>query len=407
MEEHQNIEWKVIWKDEYLKWICAFANTNGGVLYIGIDDDGKVVGVKNATELIYTIPRKVKSLLGIVVGTKLKYKKGLKYICVKVDEHPFPVNLRGKYYIRSGSNTYEAVGMELDRLMLKKIGVKWERVEEPKFALNMIDKYAIDAFKTQALNAGRLTEEQVNISTENFIRNLRLYKNDYLTRAAILLFSKDPENWINGAYIRIGLFPNDKNEPTFEDEIHGPIFLQIQSATDTIFNKYLKKLFGNDIPLISKVALKELITNAVMHKTYESGIPIQISIYRNKLIIWNSASIPEYISVGTLFEPHASFPYNPNITESFYKCGLANSWGLGIEKIKRSCLEENLQIPKFKISPDGLTVRCNIRKEYYKYLKERLTHKNHDISKEELLMLLSSRQDITEEDIKRILSKKI
>ena len=48
MTESQNIEYKIIWKDEYLKWICGFANAQGGTIFIGKDDNGNVVGVNNA-----------------------------------------------------------------------------------------------------------------------------------------------------------------------------------------------------------------------------------------------------------------------------------------------------------------------------------------------------------------------
>ena len=47
MAESQNIEWKESWRDEYLKWICGFANAQGGRIYIGIDDRGRVTGVQN------------------------------------------------------------------------------------------------------------------------------------------------------------------------------------------------------------------------------------------------------------------------------------------------------------------------------------------------------------------------
>ena len=54
MTERQNIEWKEIWKDDYLAWICGFANAQGGKLYIGMNDSGEVVGVKNAKKLLAT-----------------------------------------------------------------------------------------------------------------------------------------------------------------------------------------------------------------------------------------------------------------------------------------------------------------------------------------------------------------
>jgi ATP-dependent DNA helicase RecG len=63
MPETQTIEYKSSRRDEYLKWICGFANANGGTLFIGKDDDGKVVGVENAKQLMEEIPNKVRDIL--------------------------------------------------------------------------------------------------------------------------------------------------------------------------------------------------------------------------------------------------------------------------------------------------------------------------------------------------------
>ena len=64
--ENQNIEYKESWRDEYLKWVCGFANGQGGKLYIGIDDRGNVCGVDNAHRLSEDIPNKIVALLGVV-----------------------------------------------------------------------------------------------------------------------------------------------------------------------------------------------------------------------------------------------------------------------------------------------------------------------------------------------------
>ena len=60
MKENQNIEWKQSWRDEYLKWICGFANAEGGTLVIGKNDQGEVVGVEGAAKLLVDIPNKVR-----------------------------------------------------------------------------------------------------------------------------------------------------------------------------------------------------------------------------------------------------------------------------------------------------------------------------------------------------------
>ena len=56
MPEKQNVEWKAIWKDEYLQWICGFANAQGGTLYIGKDDNGNPIGLNNAKKLLEDLP---------------------------------------------------------------------------------------------------------------------------------------------------------------------------------------------------------------------------------------------------------------------------------------------------------------------------------------------------------------
>lgn len=71
MAESQNIEWKESWRDEYLKWICGFANAQGGRIYIGKNDRGKIVGVANSKKLLEDIPNKVRDILGIMVDVNL------------------------------------------------------------------------------------------------------------------------------------------------------------------------------------------------------------------------------------------------------------------------------------------------------------------------------------------------
>lgn len=65
MSENQNIEWKQSWRDEYLKWVCGFANAQGGKIYIGIDDNGNVVGLKESKKLLEDIHNKITTTMGI------------------------------------------------------------------------------------------------------------------------------------------------------------------------------------------------------------------------------------------------------------------------------------------------------------------------------------------------------
>ena len=86
--ENQNIEWKESWRSEYLKWICGFANAQGGELVIGKSDRGEVVGIDNARKLLEAIPNQVRDLMGILVDVDLYLRDGLDYLVIKVEPYP-------------------------------------------------------------------------------------------------------------------------------------------------------------------------------------------------------------------------------------------------------------------------------------------------------------------------------
>ena len=79
-QENQNLEYKRNWNDEYLKWICGFANAQGGKIFIGVDDDGSIYGIKDSHKQMEDIPNKVVSFLGIVVDVYLHQRENLEYI---------------------------------------------------------------------------------------------------------------------------------------------------------------------------------------------------------------------------------------------------------------------------------------------------------------------------------------
>ena len=98
MAESQNIEWKESWRDEYLKWICGFANAQGGKIYIGTRDDGTVIGVSNSKKLLEDIPNKIQNKLGIMVDVNLLTEGELDYIEIFVNRWSFRVNYNGDYH---------------------------------------------------------------------------------------------------------------------------------------------------------------------------------------------------------------------------------------------------------------------------------------------------------------------
>lgn len=108
---------------------------------------------------------------------------------------------------------------------------------------------------------------------------------------------------------------------------------------------------------IPKEALREALLNALCHKQYQSGIPIQISVYDDRLYIANCGSLPENWTVENLMQKHASIPYNPDIAHVFYLAGFIESWGRGIEKICSACRQNKVPLPEYMIHPGDIMVK--------------------------------------------------
>ena len=400
MVENQHIEYKEIWKDEYLKWICGFANANGGKIYIGKDDNGKVVGVTNAQKLLEDIPNKVQSTMGIVVDVNLKKNNKLEFIEILVPSYPYiGITYKGVYYYRSGATLQVLSSNALESFLLNKRGVTWDRQPLPLFTANDVDDNVIEYFKIKSKENNRISEKLLNETKEILLDKLHLTSSDYLTNAASLLFGKDPEKYHLGAYIKIGYFETD-SELKYQDEIHGPILEQVDKTIDLVYFKYMKaKISYEGIQRVEKYfvpreALREALLNAVCHKQYQSGIPIQVSVYSDKLYIANMGQLPASWTFDNLMDKHPSKPYNPLIAQVFYLVGFIESWGRGIEKIYEALEKENLPKPKYIINPTDIMIKFTAADSFIEKVTEKVTEK---LTKREqdILKFLKNTPEIT------------
>lgn len=270
MSENQNIEYKESWRDEYLKWICGFANAQGGKIFIGKNDAGKVTGVKDAKRLMEDIPNKVKNILGILVDVNLKRYKKVEFIEINIEAYPYPINHKGQYYYRSGSTKQELKGAALDKFLLQKIGKRWDGVPIPKVSVVNLKQETFDLFRKLASKSQRINEESLSDSNEQLVENLQLKEGEYLKRAALLLFHPAPENFITGSYIKIGYFQSD-DDLKFQDEIHGNLFEQIEKSIALLFSRYIKaEISYEGITRLEKFeypkeAIREALLNAIAH----------------------------------------------------------------------------------------------------------------------------------------------
>lgn len=360
MKENQDIEFKGSWRDEYIKWICGFANAKGGVIYIGLNDSGEVIGIDNAKKLLEDIPNKVRDVSGVLVDVRMLTESSKEYLEITVESYPYPVSYKSRYFYRTGSSKQELKGAALDKFLLRKQGKTWDGVPVPHVSADDLDGRAIELFESKANKKKRIEVDITNESRSSLLEKLHLVEGDYLKRAAVLLFHSDCERYITGSYIKIGYFKSD-SELLYQDRVEGSILEQVDKTMDLIFTKYLKAAIDYEgiqrvesFPL-SELAFREALTNAVVHKNYGGHTPIQISVYDDKLMIWNIGELPEEWTIETLTHKHASMPCNPAVANVFFLSGLIESWGRGIEKIIYESEKFNGITPKFRYD-NGLWV---------------------------------------------------
>jgi len=364
--ENQNIEWKSSWRDEYLEWVCGFANAQGGLLEIGRNDKGEIIGLPDAAKLLEVLPNKIRTTMGIVADVNLCHESGMDYIAIKVTAHHNAISYRGKYYKRSGSTNQELTGYALDELLLGKYGKTWDSVPVPHIKAGDFYHDAFDVFRKKAVSSGRLSQEDVDVSDTELLQSLKLTEGDYLLSAAVLLFHQAPEKWRLGCNVKIGYFENAA-DLTYQDEINGPILMIPDRVMDTIYTKYFKGLIHYegiqrvDRYPMPREALREAVLNAVVHRAYETLNPIQIKVFDDKVYIFNDARLPAGITEKDLQDAHKSTSHNPLIANTFFRSGQIEAWGRGIEKIKAACAADGLPEPEFRISTTDFMVCFHIR----------------------------------------------
>ena len=479
--ESQKTEYKSSWQDEYFQWICGYANAKGGKLYVGVNDDGYVVGLRDTRYLLDTLPNQVVDTMGIVVevdhenafqrGENIKYtsvsddigqkpenlyvrgiltekavsdidsapdeKKNvtsdvqklfdaapglvkqlrqnkdyrekvlsdikrwqelnpivtnpdgsLDYVVINVDPYPYGINFHNHFYIRSGGTTRELKGIALSAFLMEKAGKHWDGMPVPGMKVSDLDASAIQVYRDKAVEKGRHTKTEVNVSNEQIISDLKLIDESVnsdrdLMRAAMLMFHSDPEKWVTGASVKIAYFApegaygaNKSDDIIYHDEIHGPLILQADKVVDLVYTKYLKALVSYDglqrieTFLTPKEAFREVILNAINHKLYESGNPIQISVYEDQIVVFNQGNWPEDIDPSELYtKKHSSYPHNPNIAKTFFNAGEIEAYGSGFGKIQIICDEQNAPYPELEVTQNGVTVIIKACERYMNLLR--------------------------------------
>ncbi len=349
-KESQSIEYKQSWRNDTLKSISAFANSKGGVVYIGIDDRGKPTKLLNPRKLLEDIPNTTRNKLGIIPSVELENLKNNEIIKITIKQNTVPISYEGKYYRRSGSTVQELQGKELAEFLLEKTGRTWDDITDKKIKISDIDTSTLEKFKQDSRD--RLPSITKNKNIKTILQKLHLLDGKDFKRATILLFGKDPQSFFQQSFVKIGKFLS-RTETQTTDIVQGNLFQQLENVLEILRTKYLisnieyEDIHRRDILEYPYEALREAIINALIHRDYSITSQIQIKVYPDKLIIMNEGKLPQGISVSKLKTEHISKPRNQLLAMIFYYAGYFEGWGQGTLKIIEECTKKGLPEPDF------------------------------------------------------------
>jgi ATP-dependent DNA helicase RecG len=360
MPEQQNIEYKQSWHDDYLKWVCGFANAIGGVIYIGRNDAGNVVHLNDYARLLEEIPNKIRNAMGIICDVQLHDEEEKKYISIKVNPYSVAVSLRGRYYYRSGSTKMELTGVELNEFLLKKAGKTWDDIIEEGATVRDIDDASVAKFIEDSKEKGRMPDTN-GLLTFQILEKLKLTEGEKLKRAAIIMFGKDPMRFYPNIQVKIGRFGTDAADLKFHEVLEGNIVQLLHEVQVQLNYKFLtrpisfegfQRVENDQYPI---QALREMLLNALVHRTY-MGSTIQIRVFDDRLSIWNEGGLPFGLSLEDLKSEHSSRPRNPLIANACFFAGYIDTWGRGTLKIIDACLKAGLPEPAIREMNGGVQI---------------------------------------------------
>ncbi len=354
---------------EIARVIAAFANTQGGLLILGVKSDGTIEGIKENLDLVQ---QKISQANFIIhpapltnVGIHtLNHKKIILITIHKADSSVFH-SVEGVIYVRLGSTVQKLEGQSIVEFLRNRQILLFEESLEFSASLKDIDENKVKEY----LNLRKQTDYLQNHSVKDFLLSKKLISFQpevKLKSAALLFFAKDPQSFFHYSLIKLVRF--DGIEPIkvlAYEEAKGNL-PQIIDHSVNFMRRFIAKEFvitetkRKEIPFLPEDAVREAIINAVAHRDYFNKNEIQLSIFDDRIEITNPGGLPEGMSPELLGS--FSIQRNPKIYQLLKDYAYMEGIGSGISRIRRLMKENKLSDPEFIITKDFFRLVLRLRK---------------------------------------------
>ncbi|MBI4649107.1 MAG: putative DNA binding domain-containing protein [Bacteroidia bacterium] len=350
---------------EIIETVCAFANHNGGYIFIGINDDAHISGMQISDATLKNLANEIKlntdpKIYPTISTVSLK---GKNCILISIEESPLKPHLAyGKPFIRVASTNQKLDRDTYYTMLVNKLnGYGFDYYAQKNATLDDIDTHELYKF-VDITNSVRNTNINTLLPPEIILQNLELVKDNKITRAALLLFGKNPSKFFSNNYeIKCGFFSDDMSydhiliDKEYNDNLITNFSYAYAFVTNALKNETRKKsIQRKEKAEFPQSVIREAIVNMLVHRDYRQDIKSTIEIRPSSIKLTNPGHLfKPVITIEKLHKFHSSRPGNKLIAKIFYMLGMFENWGGGTLKIINETLKYSKPKPVFNFS-DGM-----------------------------------------------------
>lgn len=353
--------------DDLTAEICAFANTEGGIIVLGIKDNGEIKGLEETKKLEETIMNISGQNIAPEISVdffiiEIQNKKIAVIEIPKSASRPHQTN-KGIFYIRAGTTKRKASKEELGRIYQDAGIIDYDQCDIQGSSIADIDQDKVNQYFHQVYKKDIYNEQ---ISLERLFCNLKILKqknnNFTATVGGLLLFGKDPQSFLPQAAIKLAVFSgNDMaSKMLVKKEINGILPEQIDE-TEKLVQLYMKnpsevkgfkRVYKPEYPI---EAMREIIVNAIAHRNYSiRGASIRIFMFTDRVEVYSPGRLPNTITLDNIL--YAQQTRNHFIVRVLGNLNYIEGYGAGIQKVIRLMKEKNNTEPVFEILDEEFKV---------------------------------------------------
>jgi ATP-dependent DNA helicase RecG len=352
-----------------METLCGFLNEDGGRVFFGVTEAGKILGQDIADSTLQEVAREIARIEppASLLQTRVPFAGTRDVLILETtDRSQSPYTYKGRPYRRVGTTTSIMPQAEYERRLLERghPARRWENQAAERYRLKHLDTKEVRRAVADAVAAGRLESPVTNPTGP--LEKLKLLEDGRLSQAAVVAFAKEMLPDYPQCGLRLARFRGtSKDEFLDQRQLTGHAFQLLREA-DLFLKRHLPVagrfepgvLERLDEPLFPPLALREALVNALCHRDYSvAGGAVSVAIFDDRLEISSTGLLPFGLQVEDLKRNHQSQPRNPLIANVFYLRGLIERWGRGTQKIVELCVQAGRPEPEFEESAGEVVVR--------------------------------------------------